>query len=141
MDVLNYLFSPPLSSGLWEHENVARVNRRDIVFPNYSTEGFWYHLRQAYRADHIVVDAKNYVAKIKKNQVLQLANYLSQHGTGLFGMILTRGGEDAAAYYVRREQWIMHNKMILVLEDDDLIQMLTTKGKQEQPELLIQQKI
>jgi hypothetical protein len=59
-----------------------------------------------------------------KKQILQLANYLSQHGTGLLGIILTRTGDDSSAQYVRREQWMMHNKLILVLNDEDLIQML-----------------
>lgn len=141
LDVLNYLFSPPLSDGLWEHENASKVNRRDIIMPNYATTGFWHYLRQMYRADHIVIDAKNYVESISKEEVLQLANYLSYHGTGLFGLIITRTGDDSSAQHVRREQWMMHNKLILVLNDGDLLQMLTNRDARTPPESLIQQKI
>ena len=59
---------------------------------------------------HLGIDAKNYTEPISKEQILQLANCLSQHGTGLFGIILTRTGDDSSAQYVRREQWMMHNK-------------------------------
>lgn len=107
LDILDHLFSPPLNRGRWEDANAAKINRRDIIMPNYSTEGFWYHLRQVYRADHIVVDAKNFAGNVSKNQVLQMANYLSRHGTGLFGIIITRTGGDKSALYVRREQWMM----------------------------------
>lgn len=141
LEIFDHLFSPPLSKGLWENENAAGVNRRDIIMPNYSTEGFWYYLRQSYRADHLVIDAKNYTEPISKDQILQLANYLSQHGTGLFGIILTRTGDDSSAQYVRREQWMMHNKLILVLNDEDLIQMLSAQAGGERPEALVQQKI
>lgn len=141
LEIFDHLFSPPLSKGLWENANAAGVNRRDIIMPNYSTEGFWYYLRQSYRADHLVIDAKNYTGTISKKEILQLANYLSQHGTGLFGIILTRTGDDRSAQYVRREQWMMHNKLILVLNDEDLIQMLSAQAGGERPEALVQQKI
>lgn len=42
---------------------------------------------------------------------------------------------------MRREQWILYNKLILVLNDDDLVQMLTDRAHGDAPELLIQQKI
>ncbi|MFD9735680.1 hypothetical protein [Umezawaea sp. NPDC059074] len=141
LDILDHLFSPPLTRGRWEVSNAAKINRRDIIMPNYSTEGFWYHLRQAYRADHIVIDAKNFAGNVSKNQVLQMANYLSRHGTGLFGIIVTRTGGDKSALYVRREQWMMHDKMILVLDDSDLVQMLTNRSEGDKSELLMQQKI
>lgn len=141
LEIFNHLFSPPLNKGLSENENAVRVNRRDIIMPNYATEGFWYYVRQTYRADHIVIDAKNYTESIGKEQVLQLANYLSQHGTGLFGIILTRTDDDRSAQYIRREQWMSHNKMIIVLNDGDLIQMLSEQAGSTPPEALIQQKI
>ncbi|MDX8141537.1 hypothetical protein SK854_05395 [Lentzea sp. BCCO 10_0061] len=141
LEILDHLFSPPLNQGKWERPNASRINRRDIIMPNYSTEGFWYHLRQAYQADHIVVEAKNYAGNVGKDQVVQMANYLSRHGTGLFGIIVTRTGGDKSALAIRREQWILYNKLILVLNDDDLVQMLTDLSQGDSPELLIQQKI
>jgi hypothetical protein len=56
-------------------------------------------------------------------------------------MVVTRRGDDEASKYTRREQWLMHDKLIIVLNDDDLIQMLTTQLAGEPPETLIQQKI
>jgi len=68
------------------------ANRRDLIMPNYATRGFWHFMRNHYGADYIVAEAKNATSPVDKLAVLQLANYLSRHGTGLFGMLLTRHG-------------------------------------------------
>lgn len=140
-DVFDFLFSPPLKKGIRESSNVDGVNRRDIIMPNYSIDGFWAYLRDKYWADYIVIDAKNYTNPVSKTQALQLANYLSTHGPGRFGILTTRKGANRSSKITCREQWILHNKLILVLDDDDLIQMLTSKDAGGDPAELIQQKI
>jgi hypothetical protein len=127
-DILRYLFHPPLEQPLYENPNATGVNRRDIVLPNYATSGFWQFLREEYQADFIVIDTKNNCGGITKPHVLQIANYLSEPGAGLFGVILTRRDEDRAAFATRREQWINHRKMVLVVGDVDLIQMMDSKA-------------
>jgi hypothetical protein len=139
--ILEYLFCPPLRAPILESANSARVNRRDLILPNYASNGFWQFMRSHYRADYIVCDAKNHCAAVGKPHVLQLANYLAPHGTGMFGIISTRNGLDNAASYTCREQWMLHNKMIITLNDDDMIQMLATKKNGDEPESLIRQKI
>ena len=94
-----------------------------------------------YRADFIVAEAKNYVTPVSKQAVLQLANYLSRHGTGLFGILLTRHGLNAGAKWTRREHWVLHDKMIISLDDEDMQQMLLTKLAGNSPADLIQQRI
>src|SRR5262249_128502 len=124
-----------------ESSNVPRVNRRDFVIPNYVSDGFWHFMRIQYRADYVVVDAKNHCGQAKKTHALQLANYLSPYGTGLFGMIITRNGMDRGGTYTCREQWMLHSKLIITLNDDDLVQMLESEKSGVDPEDLIRQKI
>ena len=140
-EILEYLFYPPLKTPIPESSNVPRINRRDFVVPNYAPDGFWHFMRLHYRADYIVVDAKNHCGEANKSHVLQLANYLSPHGTGLFGMIVTRNEMDRAGTYTCREQWMLHSKMIITLNDDDLRQMLESKKNGLDPEDLVRQKI
>jgi hypothetical protein len=102
---LQHLFCPPLESPISESGDAVAVNRRDWIFPNYADSGFWHFLRQMYKADYIVVDAKNYKGPISKTQVLQIANYLKPHGTGMFAMIATRAGADRSADLTIKEQW------------------------------------
>lgn len=140
-DVLNFLFCPPLNPPIVQHRDGMGANRRDLIMPNYATRGFWHFMRNHYDADYIVAEAKNVTSPIDKLAVLQLANYLSRHGTGLFGMLLTRSGLNESAKWTRREHWVLHNKMIIGLDDDDMQQMLLTKLAGNQPEDLIQQRI
>jgi hypothetical protein len=140
-EILEYLFCPPLKTPIPESSNIPRINRRDFVVPNYVPDEFWHFMRLHYRADYIVVDAKNHCGQANKTHVLQLANYLSPHGTGLFGMIVTRNGMDRGGMYTCREQWMLHSKMIITLNDDDLRQMLENKKSGLDPEDVVRQKI
>jgi len=131
--ILEHLFCPPLQSPISESADQFSINRRDWIFPNYSDTGFWHFLRQTYKADYIVVDAKNYKNPISKNQVLQIANYLKPHGAGLFAIIAARCGANKGAELTIRERWMVHNKMILVINDADLEAMLLSSSSGGEP--------
>ncbi len=135
--ILDLLFSKNLSSPITNRPTASKINRRDIILPNYCETGFWLFLRHRYKADYIVVDAKNYVGLVGKSDILQIANYLKQHGTGLFGIIITRKGEDAASLETRKEQWINDKKLIIILNDEEVKTMLSSSH----PEEIIKQKI
>lgn len=139
--ILQFLFCPPLASPITELSNLPKINRRDIILPNYSTDGLFGFLHSRYRAEFIVSDAKNYKDLTKKNEILQMANYLSAHGAGLFGMIITRKGVARSGEQTIREQWMMHQKMIIILNDDDLVQMITLKESGMEAGVVIRQKI
>jgi hypothetical protein len=102
--ILAHLFCPPLDRPLYEHSDYSSTNRRDRIFPNYASEGFWQFPRSRYSADYVVVVAKNARRKTKKPHILQIANYLKEHGVGRFGMILRRQGSDRGAVETLREQ-------------------------------------
>jgi hypothetical protein len=135
------LFSPPLEPALTESSNSTRTNRRDIILPNYAVSGFWAFARQHYKADFVVADAKNYVSAIGKNEIIHVANYLSPQGAGLLGLIITRKGVDSAGSWTLREQWLMHSKMIVVLVDEDVTQMLSMRDVGEDPSTIVRQRI
>jgi hypothetical protein len=139
--ILQFLFCPPLESPITERSNLPKVNRRDIILPNYSIDGLFGFLHSRYGAEFIVADAKNYKELAKKNEVLQMANYLSGHGSGLFGLILTRKGVARGGEQTIREQWMIHQKMIIILNDDDLVQMITLKEGGMDAGVVIRQKI
>lgn len=139
--ILEVLFCPPLDQPFSESTDHTKANRRDFVFPNYASEGFWYALRQRYGADYITVDAKNGKNGVTKSNVLQVANYLKPHGVGLFGLIVGRKGPDKAALVTLREQWLMHSKLIVVLHDKDIENMLLQQLAQGDPARVVSNKI
>ncbi|MGW6442058.1 hypothetical protein [Lentzea sp. NPDC055074] len=140
-EACEYLFSPPLGVPRPELSDGPGVNRRDAIMANYADSGYWHFMRTHYHADFVVMDAKNYRRDVKKQEVLQLANYLSLRGTGLFGMIITRLGADTGATWTMREQWVLHSKLIIVIDDNDLNQMLTARDADAEPWAVIRQKI
>jgi hypothetical protein len=140
-EILAETLSPPLSTPINEHSNESRVNRRDIIIPNYAEAGFWAFMLAHYNAHYIVVDAKNYKGAVKKKDVLQVGNYLSAHGAGLFGMIVTRTAADRSANVTRREQWSIYRKLIIVLNDGDLKEMISRRETGQDPSEVIRQKI
>lgn len=141
-DILEHLFTPPLNPPIPELADKSKSNRRDFIMPNYSEKGFWAFMRNKYGADYVIVDAKNHTRKVKKNEALQMANYLKRHGAGLFGMIVSRkGGDSAGCEHTLREQWLISQKMILVLSDDDIIEMLMAKSDGRPPEDVLGRKI
>ena len=122
--IFEYLFCPPLEVPHTESSDASGVNRRDLIFPNYVDHGFWSFLRQAYKADYIVIDAKNYKKAIGKRDVLQIANYLKPRGAGMFAVIASREGAGPAGLSTIREQWMGNGKMIVSLQDENVEEML-----------------
>lgn len=140
-NIFEYLFTPPLAKPLYDLSDSSNTNRKDIIIPNYANDGFWRYMREKYFADYIVIDAKNYSKAVQKEETLQVLNYLKGFGTGLFGLIVSRKKPKMNAILTQREHWITYSKLIIFLEDGDLIQMLIMKENNEKPEEVLRQKI
>ncbi|MEU4665250.1 hypothetical protein AB0F83_26225 [Micromonospora chalcea] len=139
--ILTTAFCPPLEDPIVELSNAGKANRRDFILPNYSDSGFWEFMRSQYRADFVVADAKNYRDPIPKDCILQVGNYLSLAGLGLFGMLLTRKGMDGSAEQVRRDLWVNDRKLIVVFDDEDILLLLEMCATNADPSDLVRQKI
>ena len=126
--LLELCYCPPLSAPIGEHTDFSRANRRDFILPNPTESGFWKYIQIRYLADYIVIDAKNSGKRITKKDVLQIANYLKPQGTGMFALIFCRIGADSGALHTLREQWLLHQKMIIVLDDHSVEGILTDAG-------------
>ena len=140
-ELLNFLFVPPFSPAISQSRDQYNVNRRDLILPNYAPDGFWRFMRDHYDADYVVVEVKNLRKGPGKNEILQVANYLNPHGTGLFALMLSRHLMDDTARWMCREQWAQNSKMIVSLDDDDVRQMITTKQAGGEPTDMVRQKI
>lgn len=140
-DILSHLFVPPLSTPRFEHSDLDGKNRRDIIFENSTEHPFWKGIRDIYKGDYIVVDAKNYTNSIEKRPIIDIAHYLKPYGCGMFGIILTRVGTSQSAEHAIKEQWIGNGKMIVVLNDKDLLEMLRIKQVNGKPEEIIKMKL
>ncbi len=140
-EILEVLFVPPFNSPLYESSDRSKTNRRDHVMPNYIENGFWAYLRDRYSADFIVIDSKNYSGNVTKACVLQMTNYLKKQGTGLFGLLIARNDGNRGCKETIREKWVLENKMVVILTDEDIENMLLVKSNTGNPEEILRQKI
>lgn len=141
-EVLEFLFCPPLSHPLPQNSDATKNNRRDFILPNYVLDNsIWKFFRDTYKADFVVVDAKNSAKPITKQDVLQMGNYLKPDGAGTFGIIISRKGSGSSSDIAIREMWLYHHKMIVVLDDNDVEQMLLDRKNGNDPAELIRKKI
>lgn len=140
-DILEYLFVPPLGPVHYEDTDTAKRNRRDLILENWAPDGFWAQLRTAYSAEQIVVDAKNFSKAIGKRSVIELSHYLKPYGCGMFGMIFTRQPPSPSAAHAQREEWIGGRKMILVLDDSVVTEMLRLKAAGARAEEVLRNRI
>ena len=140
-DILAALFCPPLDSVSEQNADGDNANRRDFVIPNYAEHGYWKHIRERYKAEFIPVDAKNSSEPVGKDDILQVSHYLKEKGLGLFGLIFSRIGLNDAAMIHLKDIWQNENKMIVVLNDNDVEQMLLNKQNGYDPARLIIERI
>jgi 7-cyano-7-deazaguanine synthase in queuosine biosynthesis len=158
-EVLTFLFvddvSKTLALGkpLIQLNNTGGYQRRDLVFENIATEGFWLTIRTEYNATGIIVDAKNYTDEIDGAVITDFAGkYLRQKGLGLFGIVVARriptssktlGSNQRLSGLVKaqEDQWRNDNRMVIALDDSDLVSMIESKRKLEDPTKLIRQRI
>ena len=80
-------------------------------------------------------------ATITKQDVLQMGNYLKADGVGTFGIIISRKGSGHSSNIAIREMWLHNHKMIVVLDDNDVEQMLLNRKNGNEPAELIRKKI
>ncbi len=141
VDILEFLLSPSLEAPHVELADSDKRNRRDIIFENAASEGFWRIVREIYQGHYLVVDAKNYSDPLSKRPILDISHYLKPYGCGMFSIITSRKGYGSAGKHAAKEQWIGSKKMIVSLSDDDLLKMLDLKKEGAPPEDVIKKYI
>jgi hypothetical protein len=140
-DIMEFLFSPPLGEPALEDPDETRHDRRDMILANRAEGGPWSLIRQQYHADYIVVDAKNHSKPLGKRSILEVAHYLKPYGTGMFALVVCRSGLAASGRHAVKEQWIGSGRMIVVLTDEALNEMLNLKARRSVPEVIIEEAI
>ena len=140
-DIFDLLFNPPLSISYYENSDRGGFNRRDIVYPNYSSDGFWSQVRVQYHGSIIIIEAKNHKKAIGKHEIVATSKYLKEKGVGLFSIIATRKGISDSGYHALVDEWSSNQKMLVILDDNDIVKMLKYRITGRYPEEIVRCKI
>lgn len=138
LEVLNFLFSPELIDGELEVKTVDGTERRDIIFTNDSDQSFWTYLRNEHSALLLMFEVKN-TDSVDNTHLNQTATYLGDR-LGYLGFIITRNplrkAQDKKAFSIYNDS--RPRKIILVLSDSDLRNMLDMKCEGKSPMRYVQ---
>ena len=139
IEILTYLFVPPLTAPKIQSRSYSGIDRRDAVFPNrnLTVDTNWGHIYQELNARMILFEFKNFEKEeIGKEEVDQARNYLTKP-MGKLAILCCSKLPNPAAHIRRNSVYTADGKVILFLTKDQLKEMLFIKERGEDPSDLI----
>lgn len=145
IEILKFLFVPPLNEPKIQPRTYSGTNRMDAIFPNRNitasddvTTKNWYHLFSELNARLILFEFKNYdVTEIGQDEVNQTRNYLTGPMGNLAIMVCSKLPNESAHRQRNTIFSTAEKKVILFITKDHLKEMLAMKDRGEQPSDLI----
>ena len=140
IEVLTFLFVPPLQQPIIQPRTYSEIDRRDAVFPNREDTGTssWAKLYRELSARMVLFEFKNYDRmEIGKEEIIQTHSYLTEP-MGRLAIVCSNKLPNEAAH-IKRNTIFSHDKtVILFLTTSKLEEMLYIKDRGEEPcDLLI----
>lgn len=132
-DILKYLFPNDLHGWHSQKRTDDGLNRYDFVCRVRSTTDFWKFLIDHLNSRYVLFEFKNYSGRIKQGQILTTEKYLLERALRRVAIILTRDGADAHAIAMTQGAMREHGKLMLIVNDNKLCEMLQMKERGEDP--------
>lgn len=140
-EIITYLFESEIIRKEKQKNTDNNLYRYDLVARINPTTEFWKFIINEIQSRYIIFEFKNYSEKINQGQILTTEKYLFNQALRKVAIIFSRkGGDESADKFIRgalRES----GKVILVLSDDDVEEMITDKEKGDAPEHVLFKKI
>ena len=131
--ILQYLFTNDLQGWHKQKRTDDGLNRFDFVCRVRPTTDFWKFLIDHLNSRYILFEFKNYTGKIKQGQILTTEKYLLDRGLRRTAIILTRAGAEPDALRMTQGSMREHGKLMLILNDEKLCEMLHVKDWGDDP--------
>lgn len=141
-EILSYLFVPPLGELCEQSRTESGLHIRDyILHIPYAADGFWAFCKAKYDSVGLLVECKDYTKEISPNDVVITAKYLTRKGLGCFGILLNREEPPPQVIEQTLNLWRNESKLIIVLDDQALVEMIKLKEEGKDPEIILDMKI
>jgi Restriction endonuclease len=131
--ILKYLFPNDLHGWHTQKRTDDGLNRFDYVCRIKPSTEFWTFLLDHLNSRYVLFEFKNYRGLIKQGQILTTEKYLLEKGLRRVAIILSRGGAEKNAIAMTQGAMRESGKLMLVLDDDKVCQMLHMKEQGEDP--------
>jgi len=131
--ILNYLFLNPLAPPKIQSRTEDGLDIRDAIYPIRLGNPHWDTLRNECRSRFMVAEFKNYTDPPGQREVESIQQYLYPKAMRSFGVLCARQAASDPAHKQRRRAWVESEKLIIMLGDVDLIEMIQLKDSGEEP--------
>ncbi|GBQ94878.1 hypothetical protein [Gluconobacter cerinus] len=131
--ILKYLFPNDLYGWHDQKRTDDGLNRYDSVCRIQSTTEFWQFIVQHLDSRYVIFEFKNYTGKIKQGQILTTEKYLLEKALRRVAIIFSRDGADKNAVTMTQGAMRESGKLMLILDDDKVCEMLHMKERGEDP--------
>jgi len=131
--ILRYLFPNDLHGWHTQKRTDDGLNRFDYVCRIIPGTDFWSFLVNHLNSRYVLFEFKNYIGKIKQGQVLTTEKYLLEKGLRRVAIIISRSGADRNAVALAQGAMRESGKLMLILDDEKVCEMLHMKERGEDP--------
>ncbi len=140
-NILKFIF--PLDIEHNKHKNtlISLNNIIGLVLDNKAKTPFFKDLKKRVGVYNFALITEISQGPITKTRFIEIINVFEDLGAGSFGIICTKNPLTPEAETMRIEQWIAENKMIIFLNNSQLIKAIILKTKKSRPEKIIKNKI
>lgn len=129
IDILKYLFNDTLS--LWEEQQKSNDDlfRFDLIckIKNNINNEFFNTIENYFSSKYIIFEFKNYIEEITQREVYTTEKYLYKTALRTVAILLTRNGVDKNGIKAIKGTLRENGKLIIVLDDSDIKQMVYAK--------------
>ena len=132
-DIIKYLFDSEFTRISPQHKTNDDMFRMDLLCSIKGNSVFWEFLINFYHTKFIVFEYKNYENFITQNLVYITEKYLFPIALRNVAFIISRKGFDNNAYNASIGCLRENGKLIISLNDDDLIHMIEEKADGREP--------
>lgn len=139
--VFTYVFDPTLYVFKKQATTSEGANRYDFICRIKSGQPFWDDLRADFHTKALLFECKDYDKKITADQVYSTERYLFVGALRTVCFLISRLGPDEGC--IRAAQGAMREsgKLILLLSNQDLIELIKLKSEDGGPENYLDEKI
>lgn len=137
VEILTYVFTPPLSPPTIQSRSEDGLDRRDAIYAIRPGNKIWDALRTECRTRFVVAEFKNFENESGQKEVESLQQYLFPKAMRSFGILCSRKKASESALIARRRAWVENEKLIVVLSDEGMIDLVNAKDSDNDPAEII----
>lgn len=131
--ILHFLFPNDLSGWHTQKRTDDGLNRYDLICRLSPTTDFWSFADTQLASRYVLFEFKNYNSPIKQGQILTTEKYLLPRALRSLGIILSRKGADKGAKLTVAGAMRESGKMMLILDDEKVCELLHAKDRGDDP--------